>query len=72
MDSQDSSEEESVFAEKKIISEWSDDEPFYGFESENVSFLIFKENFREIKIFFFKYTVAENLKKSTQKTHQIK
>ena len=52
MDSQDSSEEESVFAEKKIISEWSDDEPFYGFESENVSFLIFKENFREIKIFF--------------------
>ena len=42
MDSQDSSEEESVFAEKKIITEWSDDEPFYGFESNNVSLLIFK------------------------------
>ena len=48
MDSQDSSEEESVFAENKNIPEWSDDDPFYGFESD-VS-LIFEENFREIEI----------------------
>ena len=66
MDSQDSSEEEPVFAEKKIISEWSDDEPFYGFESNNVSLLIFKEIFCEI------HSEPENLKKYRQKTREIK
>ena len=34
MDSQDSCEEESVSAEKKNIPEWSDNDPFYGFEPD--------------------------------------
>ena len=34
MDSQDSSEEESVSAEKKNSKEWLDSDPFYGFEPD--------------------------------------